>query len=156
MRSALLLAMCASLGIAAETGQDAELKAFESAAALAQKLMEWSLVLVGASLLPLFSTTYRRPRSLAMRLSFLTFTIPWAFTALSVKHGLDVQGEYIARLMRQNLTPDERLEMIASLNDSAGSQIGHLENALLFFGMWLLIFAFWWVFGKTEDVEGTK
>ena len=121
-------------------------KFFDAAQALSQNLSQWALLIIGGSLVVVVSNDYYRPPSRRMRYPYLLFVPAWGLLASSIYFGIQAQGAYVGYLLvtdPNRLTP-YKIEM----NDLTAKQISTLEWALVFIGVWLVFYIFWWVFSK--------
>jgi hypothetical protein len=123
-------------------------KFFEAAQSLAQSLSQWDLLILGGSLVVIVSTSYYRPQSIKIRAAYFLFIPIWFCLALSVYQGIAVQRSYVAYLIASRSTPTKQLldQIAENITSATRSQIFALETALLFGGLWLLIYLVWWVF----------
>lgn len=131
-------------------------KFFEAAQALAQGLSQWDLLILAGSLVIVVSTSYYRPRDRRVRAAYFLFIPTWFCLALSVYQGISVQRSYVAYLVSTRGTPQPSLlnEIAENMTDATRNQILSLEIALLFTGVWLIIYIVWWVF--TNQCTGTS
>jgi hypothetical protein len=128
-------------------GVDSQTKALEAAVALQNTLTGWAFLIIGGSLLLILGTSYYRPLSRGMRLTYLFFVPGWGLLAASIYKGTQVQGVYLASLFS-----DQKLGSV--LSDDLSNQIVYLQAGLSFFGCWLIIYLFWWIFsGRTSEKE---
>lgn len=128
-------------------GEDHLREGLKSMAEESQTLTGWGLAIIGASIIAIASTSYLRPPSRRVRLIYLLFIPGWLFIALSVRNGDAVSNHYSAAVFAKNR---ELLRQIGSLMNTAfDHQRTHLQWGLAFFGVWLLVFALWWIFAET-------
>ena len=122
-------------------------KFFEAAQSLAQSLSQWSLLIIGGSLIIVVSTSYRRPQNRKVRAAYFLFIPMWCCLALTVYQGIMVQRSYVAYLVASRSTPTQQtLNTIAeNITNATRSQILALETALLIGGLWLLLYIVWWI-----------
>jgi len=113
----------------------------------AQSLSQWSLLIVGGSLVVVVSTSYRRPQNPKVRAAYFLFIPMWCCLAVSVYQGIVVQRSYVAYLVASRSTPAQQtLNSIAeNITDATRNQILALESALLIGALWLLIYIVWWI-----------
>lgn len=123
-------------------------KFFEAAQSLAQSLSQWDLLILGGSLVVIVSTSYYRPQSIKIRAAYFLFLPIWFCLAMSVYQGIAVQRSYVAYLIASRSTPTKQLldQIAENITSATRNQIFALETALLFGGLWLLIYLVWWVF----------
>jgi hypothetical protein len=122
-------------------------KFFEAAQTLAQSLSQWSLLIIGGSLIMVVSTSYRRPQNPRVRAAYFLFIPMWCCLAMTVYQGIVVQRSYVAYLVASRSTPTQQtLNGIAeSITNATRNQILALESALLIGALWLLIYIVWWI-----------
>jgi hypothetical protein len=122
-------------------------KFFEAAQTLAQSLSQWSLLIIGGSLIMVVSTSYRRPQNRKVRAAYFLFIPMWCCLAMTIYQGIVVQRSYVAYLVASRSTPTQQtLNGIAeSITNATRNQIIALESALLIGALWLLIYIVWWI-----------
>ncbi|HLK04743.1 MAG TPA: hypothetical protein VKT53_09910 [Candidatus Acidoferrum sp.] len=123
-------------------------KAFEGAVTLAQTLTQWTLLIFGGSVALLVGSSHRRPGGW-IKYAYFLFLPGWLFLGLSLYWGRSVQGVYLALLLQinQNIT-----QLKQALNSDSYKQMRALEFGLGVFGVWLLVYLFWWIL--TDPKEG--
>jgi hypothetical protein len=121
-------------------------KLFEAVQSLAQGLSQWDLLIIGGSMVLIVSTGYYRPLTRWMRMTYLLFLPSWAFLAVSVYRGFEVQGSYVAYLaaVRRNDTASFN-DMASKMNLNVTAQILYLKIALVCIGLWLVTYVLWWI-----------
>lgn len=123
----------------------------KSMAEESRNLTGWGLAIIGASIIGIASTSYMRPPSRRVRLIYLLFIPGWLLTAWSVYNGDQITRSHSAAIFAKNR---ELLGDIGSLmNTQFINQLSHLQWGLAFFGIWLLVYAIWWIFA---DLPATK
>jgi hypothetical protein len=145
------------VGAASEVLTADDSKFFEAAQALAQSLSAWDLLIIGGSLVMIVSTSYYRPRSRKMRSAYFLFLPAWGFLAFSVYQGIQVQRSYVAYLVaagKVEKDPKVISDIARNMEVATKSEIWALELALVFLGMWLLIYIGWWVFSEHAGEKG--
>ncbi len=130
-----------------------DLKIFEAATALANTLTSWAFVMIGSSILVVLGTSYYRPTSKLVRISYLMFLPAWGFLSWSVYAGTRVQSVYLAALYQRAPKVDMLKDV---LNTDAIAQIDRMELGLLCFGVWLTSYLFWWIFHTDPAKEPAK
>ncbi len=123
-------------------------KFFEAAQTLAQGLSQWDLLILAGSLVIVIGTSYYRPKNRRMRATYFLFIPTWLCLALSVYQGISVQRSYVAYLVASRGSPQPKLlaQIAENMTSATRNQILSLEIALVFAGIWLLIYIVWWVF----------
>jgi len=123
-----------------------ESKFFEAAQNLAQSISQWDLLIIGASMVIIVSTSYYRPKTRRMRAAYFLFVPAWALLAFSIYQGIEVQSRYVAYLVAARHQNSTLIETIANeMNRNALAQIRYLELALVCLGLWLVVYILWWV-----------
>jgi hypothetical protein len=124
-----------------------ESKFFEAAQTLAQGLSQWSLLIIGGSLVIIVSTSYYRPANSRVRAAYFLFVPSWLCLAISIYQGIRVQRSYVAYLVGSRQGPNAQLsnQIAETMADATRKQILSLQIALVFVGIWLVIYVFWWV-----------
>jgi hypothetical protein len=122
-------------------------KFFEAAQTLAQGLSQWSLLIIGGSLVIIVSTSYYRPANPRIRAAYFLFIPAWMCLAVSIYQGIRVQRSYVAYLVGTRQGPNVQLsnQIAETVADATRKQILSLQIALVFVGIWLVIYVLWWV-----------
>ncbi len=151
-RGLFLLLVCLVLPLCppgqAPPPEKLESKAFEAAVSLAQSLTQWAFLIMGGSVVILVGTSYYRPIDQLVRLSYLSFIPGWICLGLSIYNGTKVQRAYLGYLFLPNLDL-ARLRLM--INRDAYRQIQYMEWGTGIFGIWLLVYLIWWIFGKNTQ-----
>ena len=109
-------------------------------------MVSWALALGGGSIVTIVSTSYLRPPR-KMRLTYFLFVPGWALLSLSVYHGDAISSHYLAAQVGKA----ELLRSIAlDMSPEYADQQQYLGYALGVFGLWLLTFLVWWIFGEPQ------
>jgi hypothetical protein len=124
-------------------------KGFESTVSFAQSLSQWAYITIGASVALLLKDFSRRPKSTAVRWSFLAFLPGWGFLGRAIYMGVRVHGAYIAYLMNPRHDPETAM---LNINADASRQIAALKWGLLAFAIWLVFYLIWWITHRDEPV----
>jgi hypothetical protein len=123
-------------------------KGLDSAVSFAQSLSQWAYITIGASLALLFKDLSQRPKHWLIRYSFLVFFLPgWFFLGLVIFKGMRVHGAYIAYLMGKH----DVQSAVQNINADAAAQLSALRCGLFVFGVWLVVYLFWWVTHRDES-----
>lgn len=110
-------------------------------------IINWCLSIIGGSILVVIGSDYVRPISKKIRLIYLLFIPGWFCLGYSIKMGVNVANQkIIADLMRQNET--ELFEIVANMGTEYTHQLYYFNLGLLFFGIWILAFLLFWIYGK--------
>lgn len=112
-------------------------------------LIGWGLAIIGATVIAIASTSYFRPPSKRVRLTYLLFIPGWFFIGLSIRNGEKVSRRFPAAAFAQKR--DVLLQIGDFMNNEFASQLNYMQVGLFFFSLWLLVFILWWVFGDVPN-----
>jgi hypothetical protein len=130
-----------------------EMRFLEAATAMANTLTSWAYAMIAGSIIALLGTGYYRPAGRRTRLAYLTFLPAWLFLYGSIQAGTKIQGYYLGALLAKK--PNfERL--LIQVNDQAVAQTDSMRYGLIFFGLWLIVYLFWWIFNNEPTKEKLK
>jgi hypothetical protein len=102
----------------------------------------WSMSIIAASLLAIISSSYVKPVGKWTKLIYLVFIPGWIYLALAINAGNII----VRRSMMATLNPARISFIIEKINDDYAQQLNDFNMALIFFGIWLLLYLIWWVF----------
>lgn len=126
-------------------------EALKTVVAASETLVTWCLATLGASVAAIVGTGYLRPPGRWFRQIYLLFLPGWLFLGISLFHGAKVPGLYVTAQLT-----DERekiREIFHAMNQASLSQQTTFSIALVFFGIWLVLFLLWWIYGQqTADI----
>ncbi len=131
---------------------DLDFKRFEAAVALADKLTNWAIAIIGGSILVLIGTSYRRPTSRKSRAMFLLFLPGWVSLCAAVYYGIRVQEVHLAYLFGRDFVGRTYTLRLQAISD-ARWLIRLFTSGLGFFSLWLFAYLIWWV---RTDWVGTE
>ena len=130
-----------------------ELRFLEAATAMANTLISWAYAMIAGSIIALLGTGYYRPAGRRTRLAYLAFLPAWLFLFRSIQSGTKIQGYYLGALLSKK--PNfERL--LVQVNDQALAQSDLMRYGLICFGLWLIVYLFWWIFNNEPTKEKLK
>lgn len=109
------------------------------------------LAVFGGTVAAILGTSYRRPIALRWRLPFLLFVPGWLCVGWSLYLGNVIAGRYLAATM---IRQTDLMEIAGRINDNYADQRDWLLVSLLFFGTWLVIYLYYWVFVEGLTREG--
>jgi hypothetical protein len=118
------------------------------------KIVTWSLTVLGGSVAILLGTSYIRPRSRLMRLSYLLFIPGWASLGLSFQSGNSIANRSIMFFLESN-NSELVNKILYKINDDYREQLTYFYIGLFIFGVWLCTYLFWWIFSSFK-VENEK
>jgi hypothetical protein len=117
-------------------------KALEATVSYAQSLTQWALLIVAGTAVILIGSEYHRPSSRPLLFTYFLFIPGWISLILSMYKGARVQQVYLAYLWTAK--PDWTKSM-SSVNTDALWQIRGMQTGVAVFGVWLLVYLFYWV-----------
>ena len=104
-------------------------------------IVTWSMSIIGASLLAIFSTSYIKPVGKWAKLIYLIFIPGWIYFACDIN-----VGNIIARRQIIAVMSPERIPFILNkMNDEYAQQLDAFRTGLIYFGIWLFLFLLLWV-----------
>jgi hypothetical protein len=116
---------------------------------LSNQFSTWSLSILAGSILTLISSSYIRPVNKKIRLIYLLFLPGWACLAVSILNNDFINRRVVAAYLTKS---DTILVQIASLiNYEFDTQLTFLNLSLCCFGLWLVLFLVWWIFGNIKN-----
>jgi len=124
------------------------LEALKTIVETSQGLSGWAITIAGGSVVAILGTDYLRPKRCCIRLAYLLYLPGWVLLGFSVYYAQLVQRRYIVAVLIDTGQTKGCLRNIAqAINSDFGHQLDFFEWALVCFGIWLVIFLFWWIFG---------
>lgn len=111
------------------------------------------LAVFGGTVATILGTSYRRPQTLQWRTPFLLFVPGWFCLGWSLYLGNVIAGRYLAATMVKS---SELIAIATRVNDDYGSQRDWLFWSLLFFGAWLVVYLYYWVFIEAQASDKEK
>jgi len=128
-----------------------DIGAIQAIVAGSNSRVTWSLSLICGSLVAVLSTSFLRPMNRWSKLIYLLFIPGWIYLAYTIKW-----GDSIARRgILATIAPDRILVIADKMNDEFVNQLEDFNLALIFFGIWLLLYLMWWIlndfFSKTKN-----
>ena len=118
-----------------------ELKAITDASGT---MLNWALLIAGASIAALVSTSFDRPKTTTGRLFYLLLVPGWFFLGESLYAGFQISQRYIAAIITKN--PGVLSSIEEKLNDDFSGQLLFLEIGFGCLALWLLSFLIWFCF----------
>jgi hypothetical protein len=112
------------------------------------KISTWSLSTVGGSLLAILSNEYLHPPTAKLKMIYLLFILGWLFIGISFYNGKNITSRTIASELNKN-NKELLTTIFTDCNTYYSRQLRFFNFALLVFGIWLLLFLLWWVFGDS-------
>jgi uncharacterized membrane protein len=116
------------------------------------QLSTTGLAVIGGTVAVVVGTSYRRPDAMRWRLPILLFAPGWICVGWSLYLANVIAGRYLASTM---VNTSDLAKIAERVNDDYGNQRFWLLASLIFFGAWLMISLYLWVFVDTNKKEGT-
>ena len=95
---------------------------------------------------PDYSTSFIAPKEKKIKLSYLLFLPGWILLGTSIYFGNKVERGYLAALHLAESSG--RYEVAVRMNNSYKLQQNLLMFGMGIFGVWLIVYLFWWVFKR--------
>ncbi len=130
-----------------ETNSEKLFNCIKSIEAGSNKISTWSLSTVGGSLLAILSDSYLHPTTTKLKMIYLLFIVGWIFIGISIFNGKEIVGRTIASELYKN-DVQQLTTIFTKCNTSYSRQLRFFNLGLLIFGIWLLFYLFWWIFGE--------
>jgi hypothetical protein len=114
-------------------------------------MLNWALLVAGASVAALVSTSYERPKTRGGRWFYVFFVPAWVFLGISLYIGLRVSRRYIAAIIP---TKPNVLDSISNhVNEDFLHQWQSLLSGLGFLAVWLVLFLSWFMWFAPESTS---
>ncbi len=114
----------------------------------ASKISTWSLSTLGGSLLAILSDSYLHPTTTKLKMIYLLFILGWIFIGVSIFNGKEIAGRAIASELYKGDVAQLTV-IFTKCNTCYTRQLRFFNLGLLVFGIWLLLYLFWWIFGES-------
>ncbi len=128
------------------------LQSIKSISEGSNKIITWSLSIVGGTILIILSDSYLHPSTRNLKLVYSLFLLGWILIALSINKGIIISGRSMAGELYS-----ENNEMLKQIFEKSNTDFKHQLNlfkwALLVFGLWLILFLCWWIFGDINVLQ---
>ncbi|MDB5119813.1 MAG: hypothetical protein JWN56_1031 [Sphingobacteriales bacterium] len=111
------------------------------------RLISWSLAIIGGTILLIISTSYIHPKGYILY-SYFLFAIGWGFLATSIYYGEVLTRIYIAGITTSEIDRDGITQIGQEVDIKFGSQIKFFKYGILTFSVWLTLFLFWYILLK--------
>ena len=113
----------------------------------ASKISSWSLSVLGGSLLAVLSKSYLHPDNSKLKLIYLLFILGWILLGISLYHAKEILGSSIAADLYKG-NKEKLMPIFSKCNSRYEKQLRFFNLALFVFGIWLMIYICWWIFGE--------
>jgi len=123
------------------------LKVIKTVGEGSNKIITWTLSIIGGSLLTLLSTSYLHPESNDLKKFYLLFIIGWILFAISMYYGINISGRSMASDLYYN-KPEELKNIFKSVNSDYKCQLKYFKYGLMIFAIWLVLYLLWWIYGN--------
>lgn len=117
-------------------------------------LAGWGLLIIGASIAAIVSTSYIRPLDRKARCMYLLFIPGWIFIARSIYYGDQISRRHMAALFANSENSLSNIGL--AINGDFDKQLWSLQAALIIFSVWLVFFLLWWIFGNWSTSTNQK
>lgn len=111
------------------------------------RLISWSLSIIGGSILIVISTNYVNPTGLILYAYFL-FAIGWIMLAISIYYGESLTRSYIAGCTMDDTNLKMILELGKIVDNKFAKQIRYFKLGIAPFAIWLVLFLIWFIINK--------
>ncbi|MEM7487387.1 MAG: hypothetical protein AAF348_19435 [Bacteroidota bacterium] len=110
------------------------------------KSINWSFSIIGGSLLVILNEGYIQPHCQDYKLVYLLFGVGWTLIGISIYYGRKIANSKMAAvLFRQD--NGSLKNILKNVNRYYTNQLILFNWSLVFFGLWLILYLIWWVFG---------
>jgi hypothetical protein len=130
------------------------LTSFSAVSGSSQQLVNLASAFLGGSVAIFIGTTHVSPVNKTARLMYLILLACWGALAGSILYGDSVLRQYLAATVASDT--DKIREIFQAANKTYSTQLNCLRLAMLFFGIWLVVYMLWWVFYRESSVGDTK
>jgi hypothetical protein len=107
-------------------------------------MLSWTLLIAGASVAALVSTSFDRPKTTGWRCFYFLFALGWVGLALSLYFGFHISQGYIAAVITKKTETLSTIE--GNLNGDFSGQLLSLQCGFGCLAAWLVWFLIWFVF----------
>lgn len=113
---------------------------------MSSRIITWTLSITGGSFLAILSNEYIHPDAKAFKIAYLLFVLGWTFFGISIANGINITGSASASdLYKEN--SEQITNIFLKCNKYLRRQLLFFKIALVIFGIWLILYLCWWVFG---------
>lgn len=125
-------------------------KTIESIENGSNKIISWSLSIVGGTLLVILSENYIKPDYQLYKLAYLLFGVGWILIGISIYNGRNITNSKMAAVLFDQ--KEENLKKILkNVNRYYSRQLCFFYWSLSVFGLWLILYLMWWIFGSSPE-----
>ncbi|SIT03839.1 hypothetical protein SAMN05421788_10358 [Filimonas lacunae] len=131
-----------------------EIDGIKAVAESSDKLLTWSLAVIGGTIGTILGTNYKHPNGIG-KWMYLLFLPGWICLGVSFYNGTQVEDILNASMAYTN-SIDSTGERLMAIVDVYEHQRLFFYYSLLFFGIWLAFYVVWWIISsdtktKTND-----
>ncbi len=123
------------------------LETIESIEQGSSRITTWSLSVIGGSMIVFMNGEYVQPKEEYFKYSYLLFVIGWTLLAISISYSKLITGRKMAAIINVDNTKDLKKSLL-KVNRHYTSQLRCFNWALVIFGLWLILYFIWRVFGE--------
>jgi len=110
------------------------------------RVTTWSLSVIGGSLIVLMNSEYIQPKEEYFKYSYLLFIIGWLLLAVSISYSKRITGRKMAATLNANDNVSLK-KILMKVNNQYANQLQCFNWALGIFGLWLILYFTWRIFG---------
>ena len=110
------------------------------------KVISWSLSVVGGSLVVILSNNYIKPDCQLFKMAYILFGVGWFFIGFSIYNGRNITNSKIAAVLYDQ-NEENLKEILKNVNKYYKRQLTNFNLSLFAFGLWLILYLLWWIFG---------
>lgn len=121
--------------------------AIESIEDGSNKITSWSLSIVGGSFLAIMNEKFIRPDNDLFKYVYSLFGIGWFLIGISIFFNKKISNSKMAAVLNR-----EKIDLLKialnNINGYYAKQLKFFNLSLFVFGLWLLTYLIWWIFGE--------
>ncbi|WP_436515413.1 hypothetical protein [Ekhidna sp. To15] len=130
-----------------QRGQKKLLETIGSIEQGSSRITTWSLSVIGGSLIVFMNGEYVQPKEEYFKYSYLLFVIGWILLAISISYSKRITGRKMAATLNVNDIKDLK-KILIKVNIQYSNQILCFNWALVIYGLWLILYFVWRLFGE--------
>ena len=111
------------------------------------RLITWSLSIIGGSILLIISTDYVNPRGWILY-SYFLFAIGWTVLAMSIYYGETLTRIYMSGATASDTDTSGIREIGEKVDEYFAKQIKFFRIGIIIFSIWLILFLIWFIISK--------
>jgi hypothetical protein len=118
---------------------------------LTKDVNQWALLILGATIAAILTTSYRRPARLWLRILIAAFSvITWMLLSATIWYGLESSRAFVAAKL---MSPTEAnyFQGLVRMNGALASQLKLFTYSIGFLVFWVGSFVIWWVIDPERE-----